>query len=75
MQLPGFELSTIFIPSFDPNEWCLKNGLHSLGLNPGPLGHESFALTTRPQLLAYKMQCFSKANAMFVQPTHTMQCL
>ena len=38
--------------SFDPNEWCLKNGLHSGGLNPGPLGHESSALTTRPRLLA-----------------------
>ncbi len=48
------ELSTIFVPSFDPNEWCLKNGLHSGGLNPGPLGHESSALTTRPRLL-YKM--------------------
>jgi len=23
------EFSTIFVPSFDPNEWCLKNGLHS----------------------------------------------
>ncbi len=31
------EFSTIFVPSFDPNEWCLKNGLHSGGLNPGPL--------------------------------------
>jgi hypothetical protein len=29
--------------------WCL----HSGGLNPGPLGHESSALTTRPRLLAY----------------------
>jgi hypothetical protein len=29
------EFSTIFVPSFDPNEWCLKNGLHS----GGPLGH------------------------------------
>ncbi len=46
------EFSTIFVPSFDPNEWCLKNGLHSGGLNPGPLGHESSALTTRPRLLA-----------------------
>ncbi len=45
------EFSTIFVPSFDPNEWCLKNGLHSGGLNPGPLGHESSALTTRPRLL------------------------
>jgi hypothetical protein len=42
----------IFVPSFDPNEWCLKNGLRSGGLNPGPLGHESSALTTRPRLLA-----------------------
>ncbi len=33
-----------FFPSFDPNEWCLKNGLHSGGLNPGPLGLESSAL-------------------------------
>jgi hypothetical protein len=36
------------VPSFDPNEWCMKNGLHSGGLSPGPLGHESSALTTRP---------------------------
>jgi len=47
------EFSTIFVPSFDPNEWCLKNGLHSGGLNPGPLGLESSALTTRPRLLAF----------------------
>ncbi len=46
------EFSTIFVPSFDPNEWCRKNGLHSGGLNPGPLGHESSTLTTRPRLLA-----------------------
>jgi hypothetical protein len=38
------EFSTIFVSSFD-----LKNGLHSGGLNPGPLGHESSALTTRPK--------------------------
>ena len=37
--------------AFDPNEWCLKNGLHSGGLNPRPLGHESSASTTRPRLL------------------------
>jgi hypothetical protein len=49
------EFLTIFVPSLDPNEWCLKNGLHSGGLNPGPLGHESSALTTRPQLLALEM--------------------
>ncbi len=47
------EFSTIFVPSFDPNEWCLKNGLPSGGLNPGPLSHDSSALTTRPRLLAY----------------------
>ena len=28
------------------------NGLHSGGLNPGPLGHESSALSTRQRLLA-----------------------
>ncbi len=48
-----FEFSTIFVPSFDPNEWCLKNGLHSGGLNPGPFGHESSALLTRLRLLAW----------------------
>jgi hypothetical protein len=37
---------------FDPNEWCLKNGLLSGGLNPRPLSHESSALITRPRLLA-----------------------
>jgi hypothetical protein len=41
------------VPSFDPHEWCLKNGLHSGGLNPGPLGHVFSALTTRPRLLAF----------------------
>ena len=46
------EFSTIFVPRLDPNEWCLKNGLHGGGLNPGPLSHESSALTTRPQLLS-----------------------
>jgi hypothetical protein len=52
------EFSTIFVPSFDPNEWCLKNGLHSGGLNPGPLGLESSALTTRPRLLAYQIRIY-----------------
>ena len=46
------EFSTIFVPSIDPNEWCLKNGLHSGGLNPGPLVHKSSALTTRLRLLS-----------------------
>jgi hypothetical protein len=46
------EISTTFVPSFDPNEWCLKNGLYSWGLNPGPFGgHEFSALTPRPRLL------------------------
>jgi hypothetical protein len=30
-----------------------KNGLHSVGLNPRPLSHESSALTTKPRLLGY----------------------
>ncbi len=51
------EFSTIFVPSFDPNEWCLKNGLHSGCLNPGPLSLESSALTTRPRLLALRWLC------------------
>jgi hypothetical protein len=46
------EFSIIFVPSFDIDKRCLKNGLHSGGLNPGPLGHESSALTTRPRLFA-----------------------
>jgi hypothetical protein len=49
------EFSTIFVPSFDPNEWCLQNVLRNEFLNPGPLGHESSALTTRPWLLATKI--------------------
>ncbi len=47
------EFSKIFVPSIDPNECWLKNGLHSGGLNSGPLGHESSAFTTRPRLLAW----------------------
>ncbi len=46
------EFSTNFVPSFDPIEWCLKNGLHSGGSNSQPFSHESSALTTRPRLLA-----------------------
>ena len=48
------DFSTIFVLSFDPDEWCLKNGFHSGGLSSRPLGHESSALTTRPWLLALK---------------------
>jgi hypothetical protein len=50
--------STIFVPCFDPNEWCLKNGLRSGGFNPGPLGHESSAVTTKPRLLACITELF-----------------
>ncbi len=46
------ELSTMFVPSFDPNELCMKNGPHSGGSNSQPFSHESSALTTRPRLLA-----------------------
>ncbi len=71
------EFSTIFVPSFDPNEWCLKNGLHSVGLNPGPLGHESSALTTRPWLLAKVLNnCFFSffrvAVSEFLEQTKSM---
>jgi hypothetical protein len=53
MQQCQVNISTLFLlQAFDPNEWCLKNGLLSGGLNPGPLGHESSALTTRPRLLS-----------------------
>jgi hypothetical protein len=41
----------LLLQAFDPNEWCLKNGLLSGGLNPRPLSHESSALTTRPRLI------------------------
>ena len=52
MQQCQVNFHSIFASIFDPNEWCLKNGLHSEGLNPQPLSHESSALTTRPQPLA-----------------------
>jgi hypothetical protein len=60
------EFLTIFVLSFDGNEWCLKNGLHSGGLSPEPLGHESSALTTRPRLLAYIIKCFK----LYIIPMH-----
>jgi len=34
------------------------NGACSGGLNPGPLGHESSALTTRPRLLAVLIETY-----------------
>ncbi len=35
----------------------MKNGLHSGGLNPRPISHESFTLTTRPWLIAQTRCC------------------
>jgi len=32
--MPGKSSSTIFIPSFEPNEWSLKNGRISGGFEP-----------------------------------------
>jgi hypothetical protein len=52
MQQCQVNFHLIFVPEFDANEWYLKNGLLSEGLNPRALRHESSALTTRPQLLA-----------------------
>jgi hypothetical protein len=52
MQQCQVNFHLIFAPGFDPDEWCLKNGLLSGGLNPRPLSHEPSALTTRPRLLA-----------------------
>jgi hypothetical protein len=46
------EFSTSFAPSFDLNEWCLKNGRHSGGSNSQPFSYKSSAQTTGPQLLA-----------------------
>ena len=50
--MPRQSFSTNFVPSFDPIELCLKNGLHSGGSNSQPFSYESSALTTRPRLLA-----------------------
>ncbi len=47
MQQCQVKFHSIFASCFDPNEWCMKKGLHSGGLNPRPLSHESSALTTR----------------------------
>ncbi len=48
----GQSFSTNFVPSFDPNEWCLKNCLHRGGSNSQPFSYECSALTTRPPLFA-----------------------
>ncbi len=55
--------------AFDPNKWCLKNGIHSGVLNPGPLTHESSALTTRPRLLAVVNEhCIAFCHRFFQVP-------
>jgi hypothetical protein len=48
------EFSINYVPSFDPNEWCVKNGRYSGdgGSNSQNLSYESSDLTTRPWLLA-----------------------
>jgi hypothetical protein len=55
-------LSTNFVPSFDPNECCLK--LAEV-LNPGPLGHESLALTTIPRRIANKFLFLIKTSMQY----------
>jgi hypothetical protein len=42
MQQCQVNFHLIFAPGFDPNEWCLKNGLLSGGLNPGPFTYLSY---------------------------------
>ncbi len=68
MQQLELEFSTNYIPGFDPNEWCMKNGLHSGGLNPGPLGHESSVLSTRPWLLGYRLKLMLEITY-FINPS------
>ena len=62
------------LQAFDPNEWCLKNGLLGGGLNPRPLSHESSALTTRPRLLAFH-QLKSLKNVFFIFLLFKTQCI
>jgi hypothetical protein len=62
-----------FVPSFDPIEWCLKNGLHSGGSNSQPFSHESSALTTRPRLLANGIN-FSLVSKALVQSVVQSVC-
>ena len=46
-----FRCQHIICPYFDPNEWWMKNGIHSRNSNSRPLGSESSALITRQRLL------------------------
>jgi hypothetical protein len=50
---------------------CMKNGLHSGDLNPRPLSHESSALTTRPQILAFNLEFYCEKNDPLLQQ-HTL---
>ncbi len=50
--------------AFDPNKQCMKNGLHSRGLNPQCLGHESSALQLDHDVLSRlgQAQTFDNQN-------------
>ncbi len=52
------EFSTIFCSKLWWSKWMVPEKWSSGGLNPGHLGHESSALTTRPQLLALIVMCY-----------------
>ncbi len=51
MQQCQVNFHSIFASCFDPNEWCMNNGLYSGSLNPPPPSHESTALTTATRLV------------------------
>ncbi len=53
MKLQQYQVGWYFILSlwyfdFDQNKWGMKNSLLIVGLNPRPLSHGSYALSTRP---------------------------
>jgi len=55
-------ISTRFLlPCFDPNEWCIKNVLHSVGLNPRPFSNESSGLNCHEGLCIWT-RWFSNLN-------------
>ncbi len=54
-----WEFSTIFCSKLWSKWMVPENGFHNGGLNPGPLGLESSALTTRPRLLANEIIFFT----------------
>jgi hypothetical protein len=54
MQQCQVNFHLIFAPGFDPNEWCLKNGLLSGGLNPRPLS-QLMTKTYKPRDLKYQI--------------------